>query len=155
MGASDGPILPMPKPYSRDLGERAIESIEAGASRGRQTAMELAGGDDLGAQTWKTTGNIVAKSHCDMPLECESIYLSIGADVETVLGSNQRLEMMKPGHCMVGRDIVLRRFLRRLRQDGVTRRGRCDCKQAHHCPLHRSSSAILERQCVDRSASCR
>jgi hypothetical protein len=53
----------------------------------------------LGAQTRKTTGNIVAKSHCDMPLECEGIYLSIGAYVETVLGCNQRLEMMKPGHC--------------------------------------------------------
>ena len=44
MGASDGPILAMPKPYSTDLRERAIESIEGGASRGRQTAMELAGG---------------------------------------------------------------------------------------------------------------
>ena len=98
MGASDGPILAMPKRYSTDLRERAIESIEGGASRGRQTAMELAGGCDLGAQTWKTTGNIVAKSHCDTPLECESIYLSIGADVETILGCNQRLEMMKPAH---------------------------------------------------------
>jgi hypothetical protein len=50
--------------------------------------------------------------------------------------------------------------LRRLRQDGVTRRGRCDCKRqklcpAHHCPLHRSSSAMLKRQCVNRGDSCR
>jgi hypothetical protein len=52
----------------------------------------------LEVQRRKTTGNIVA-SRADTPLERESIYSSIGAYVETILGCNQRLEAMKPRHC--------------------------------------------------------
>ena len=53
----------MPKPYSRDLRERVIASIEAGASR-RETA-ELYGISPsvvvTWAQQWKATGSIEAK----------------------------------------------------------------------------------------------
>ena len=53
----------MPKPYSRDLRERAIELIEAGASR-REVA-ELYGISPsvvvIWMQRWKATGSIAAK----------------------------------------------------------------------------------------------
>ena len=53
----------MPKPYSRDLRERVIESIEAGASR--REAAELYGISPsvvvIWAQRWKATGSIAAK----------------------------------------------------------------------------------------------
>src|SRR5215468_6197080 len=53
----------MPKPYSRDLRERVIESIEAGASR--REAAELDGISPsvvvIWAQQWKATGSVAAK----------------------------------------------------------------------------------------------
>jgi len=49
MSESDGPILPMPKPYSRDCRERVVESVEAGGIAGPPNYMQLAEGDDLGA----------------------------------------------------------------------------------------------------------
>ena len=53
----------MPKPYSRDLRERVIESIEAGASR--REAAELYGISPsvvmIWVQRWKATGSIAAK----------------------------------------------------------------------------------------------
>ena len=53
----------MPKPYSRDLRERVIESIEAGASR--REAAELYGISPsvvvIWAQRWGATGSIEAK----------------------------------------------------------------------------------------------
>jgi transposase len=53
----------MPKPYSLDLRERVIESIEAGASR--REAAELYGISPsivvIWAQRWKATGSIEAK----------------------------------------------------------------------------------------------
>ena len=53
----------MPKPYSRDLRERVIEAIEAGASR-REVA-ELFGISPsvvvIWAQQWKATGSIAPK----------------------------------------------------------------------------------------------
>jgi transposase len=53
----------MPKPYSQDLRERVIESIEAGASR--REAAELYGISPsvvvIWAQRWEATGSIAAK----------------------------------------------------------------------------------------------
>jgi transposase len=53
----------MPKPYSRDLRERVIETIEAGASR--REAAELYGISPsvvvIWVQRWKATGTIGAK----------------------------------------------------------------------------------------------
>jgi len=53
----------MPKPYSQDLRQRVIESIEAGASR--REAAELYGISPsvvvIWAQRWEATGSIAAK----------------------------------------------------------------------------------------------
>ena len=53
----------MPKPYSRDLRERVIESIEAGASR--REAAELYGISPsvvvIWLQRWRQTGSVEAK----------------------------------------------------------------------------------------------
>jgi transposase len=53
----------MPKPYSQDLRQRVIESIEAGASR--REAAELYGISPsvvvIWAQRWAATGSIAAK----------------------------------------------------------------------------------------------
>ena len=59
----------MPKPYSKDLRERVIESIEAGASR--REAAELYGISPsvavIWAQRWKATGSIAAKPSGGIP----------------------------------------------------------------------------------------
>jgi transposase len=69
----------MPKPYSRDLRERVIASIEAGASR--REAAELYGISPsvvvIWAQQWKATGSIEAKPSGSSisPLEDHAAFL--------------------------------------------------------------------------------
>ena len=69
----------MPKPYSQDLRERVIASIEAGASR--REAAELYGVSPsvavIWAQQWKTTGSIEAKRSGGSvsPLEDHAAFL--------------------------------------------------------------------------------
>jgi len=69
----------MPKPYSRDLRERVIASIEAGASR--REAAELYGISPsvvvIWARQWKATGCIEAKPSGGSisPLEDHAVFL--------------------------------------------------------------------------------
>src|SRR5260370_42493616 len=69
----------MPKPYSRDLRERVIASIEAGASR--REAAELYGISPsvvvIWAQQWNATGSIEAKPSGGSisPLEDHAAFL--------------------------------------------------------------------------------
>jgi hypothetical protein len=75
-----------------------FESIEAGALKGTKPCGTGPEAVINGAAPEDNT-KYCRESRGDAPLERESIYSSIGAHVETILGCNQRLEMMKPDHC--------------------------------------------------------